>query len=49
MTEDMKKELVDRICRKCEFYSEDEEDLECQAFKVSRELVEKGKITLDDL
>ncbi len=42
------KKLRDRICTKCEFYTEGEE-LECHAFKVAKKLVSEGKITLDEL
>lgn len=41
-------ELRERICRKCDFYKEDDE-LECYAFKLSKKLVEEGKLTLDEL
>jgi len=44
----MEEELRDRICRKCEFYKEGER-LECQAFKVSKRLVEEGRISIDEL
>jgi|GEM_PF-3044542 hypothetical protein len=47
--DDMKKILVEKICKKCEFYSDDDVDLECYAFKLSRKMVEEGKINLDDL
>lgn len=42
-------ELRERICKKCDFYKEDEEDLECYAFKLSKKLIEDGKLTLGEL
>jgi hypothetical protein len=41
-------EIRKRICTKCDFYKDDEK-LQCHAFKVSKRLVEEGKITLDEL
>lgn len=41
-------EIRKRICTKCDFYKEGEQ-LECHAFKVSKRLIEEGKITLDQL
>ncbi len=41
-------EIRKRICTKCDFYKEGE-TLECHAFKVSKRLIEEGKITLDQL
>jgi hypothetical protein len=45
----LEEELRERICRKCDFYKEDEEELECHAFKVSKKLVKEGKLGLDEL
>jgi hypothetical protein len=41
-------ELRKRICKKCDFYKEGER-LECGAYKISKKLVENGKISLEDL
>ncbi len=40
--------LREVICKKCEFYTEGEKS-ECYAFKLSRRLLEEGKISLEDL
>jgi len=47
--EDTKKLLIEKICKKCEFYSEDDEDLECYAFKLAKKLVEEKKLSPDEL
>ncbi len=42
--------LKRHICRKCDFYKEGEdEELECYAYKLSKRLLEEGKIKLEDL
>ncbi len=41
-------QLRKAICSKCEFYTEGEE-LECHAFKVNKNLIQEGKIKMDDL
>ena len=46
---DVKKVLVEKVCKKCEFYSESDENLECYAFKLTKRLVEKGKLNPDEL
>ena len=43
-----KKEIypyVTLICTHCEFFKEDEFDLECAAFKVLKTMLQEGKIT----
>ncbi len=45
----LEEELRERICKKCDFYKEDEEELECYAFKVSKKLIEEGKLNLGEL
>lgn len=40
--------LREAICKKCDFYKEGEKS-ECYAFKLSRRLLEEGKISLEDL
>jgi predicted HTH domain antitoxin len=44
----IEEELRKRICRKCDFYKEDE-TLECYAFKLSKKLIKEGKLRLDEL
>jgi RNase P subunit RPR2 len=44
----IEEKLRERICKKCDFYKEGE-ILECHAFKVSKKLVEEGKVDLEDL
>ncbi len=43
--------LREKICRKCDFYKEDEEDseLECYAYKTIKRLLEEKKINLEDI
>jgi len=43
------KKLREKICRKCEFYKGDEEELECYAFKLNKKLLKEGKIKIEDL
>ncbi|MCZ7401885.1 MAG: hypothetical protein O8C61_06665 [Candidatus Methanoperedens sp.] len=43
-----KKEInpyVTLICTHCEFYKEDDFDLECAAFKVLKTMLQNGRIT----
>lgn len=40
-----KDELVELICKRCDFYKESEKDLECGAYKILKGLLEKGVIT----
>jgi|GEM_PF-1171021 hypothetical protein len=44
-----KKELVDAVCIVCDFYKETEEQLECGAYRIIRVLLEREKITLEDI
>jgi len=44
-----KGELVELICKHCEFYKESEKDLECGAFKILKALLEKGLITPEQI
>ncbi len=44
-----RKYLVSLICTKCEFYKEDEEDLECGAFKILKNLLQEGLVTPQEI
>lgn len=44
----LEEKLRERICKKCDFYKEGEV-LECYAYKVSKKLVEEGKVDLEEL
>ena len=44
-----KDSLVRLICNTCEFYKDSDKDLECGAYKILRELLEKGVITPEDV
>jgi len=37
--------LIELICKHCEFYKESDKDLECGAFKILKQLLEKGVVT----
>jgi hypothetical protein len=41
--------LIDLICKRCEFYKESDKDLECGAFNILKELLEKGKVTPEEI
>jgi len=49
----LNRELINRVCHKCNFYAEDQEywesEYECGAYKFIRKLVEDGKIALDEI
>ena len=49
----LNRELINRVCHKCNFYAEDQEywerEYECGAYKFVRKLVEDGKISLDEI
>jgi len=40
---------VKMICTTCEFFKEDDIDLECAAFKILTNLLDDGTITEDDI
>ncbi len=40
-----KDQLIELICKNCEFYKESEKDLECGAYKILKTLLEKDLIT----
>ena len=49
----LNRELINRVCHKCNFYAEDQEywerEYECGAYKFIRQLVEDKVITLDEV
>ena len=47
MTE--KDPYINLICTHCEFFKEDDKELECAAFKVLKNMLQKGKITPEDI
>jgi hypothetical protein len=44
-----KESLIRLICNHCEFYKESDKDLECGAYKILKELIEKGQITTEQI
>jgi hypothetical protein len=40
---------VNLICTHCQFFKEDDIELECVAFKVLKSMLRKGKITREDI
>jgi hypothetical protein len=40
-----KEDLIDLICKRCDFYKESDKDLECGAYKILKRLLEKGIVT----
>ena len=47
-----KKEInpyVSLICTHCQFFKEDDIELECAAFKVLKNMLQRGKITPEDI
>ncbi len=49
----LNRELINRVCHKCNFYHEDQEywetEYECSAYKFIRQLIEEKTITLDQI
>ena len=49
----LNRELINRVCHKCNFYAEDQEywerEYECGAYKFVRQLVEDKIISLDEI
>ena len=49
----LNRELINRVCHKCNFYAKDQEywesEYECGAYKFVRQLVEDKIITLDEI
>jgi len=44
-----KNPYVTMICTHCQFYKEDDIELECAAFKILKNMLKKGKITPEDI
>ena len=49
MTENQKNPCVTLICTHCEFFKEDDIELECAAFKVLKNLLKRGIITPEEI
>ncbi len=49
MVKKEKNPCVNLICTHCEFYKEDDIELECAAFKVVKNLLEKGKVSAEEI
>lgn len=49
MTKKEKNPCVALICTRCEFFKEDEVELECAAFKVLKSMLQKGRITPEEI
>jgi len=49
----LNRELINRVCKKCNFYADEQEywekEYECGAYKFIRKLVEDKAITLDEI
>ena len=44
-----KEALADLICKHCDFYKESEKDLECEAYKILKRLLEKKILTPEEI
>lgn len=44
-----KNPYVNLICSHCEFFKEDDIELECAAFKIVKNLLEKGRISQEEI
>ena len=42
-------DLIKLICSSCEFFKEDDIDLECSAFKILKNLINSGNISLQEV
>ncbi len=49
MTTKEKNPCVAMICTRCQFFKEDDLELECAAFKILKNMIKKGKITPEDI
>ncbi len=49
MTKKENKPYVALICAHCEFFKEDDVELECAAFKVLKSMLEKGRISEEEI
>ena len=44
-----KESLTGLICKHCDFYKESEKDLECEAYKILKRLLEKKILTPEEI
>ena len=44
-----KETLIDLICKRCDFYKESDKDLECEAYKILKGLLEKNIIAPEEI
>ncbi len=49
MTKKENNPYVALICTHCEFFKEDDVELECAAFKVLKSMLEKGRISAEEI
>ena len=49
MTKEEQNPYVTLICTHCEFFKEDDLELECAAFKILKKLLQEGKITPEEI
>lgn len=49
MAKKEKNPYVTLICAHCQFFKEDDIELECAAFKVLKEMLQKGRITPEEI
>jgi hypothetical protein len=49
LTKEEHNPYVTLICTHCEFFKEDELELECAAFKILKKMLQKGKITPEEI
>ncbi|MCZ7393334.1 MAG: hypothetical protein ABOK23_01665 [Candidatus Methanoperedens sp.] len=49
MTKKEKNPCVALICTHCEFFKEDDIELECAAFKVLKSMLSKGKVSAEEI
>jgi len=49
MTKNDKDPYISLICSSCEFFKEDDIELECAAFKILKRMLQKGMITQEEI
>jgi hypothetical protein len=49
VTKKEKNPYVVLICTHCEFFKEDDIELECAAFKVLKSMLEKGRVSAEEI
>jgi len=49
MTKEETNPYITLICTHCEFFKEDDLELECAAFRILKKLLQKGKITPEEI